>query len=76
MEMEQIKWVPNRMPKSDDKLAGSHVPWRTWPRPAFHSSFPQYSVTPLANLKRMATCMGLGGIYVGRMSPIAWPERL
>ena len=64
MEMEQIKWVPNRMPKSDDKWLDVMSLENVAKARAFHSSFPQYSVTPLANLKRMATYMGLGGVYV------------
>lgn len=31
---------------------------------AFHSSFPEYSVTPLANLSGLAGALGLGGVYV------------
>ncbi len=31
---------------------------------AFHASFPEYSVTPLANLSGLAKELGLGGVYV------------
>ena len=31
---------------------------------AFHRSFPQYSITPLAKLDGMAKNLGLGGVYV------------
>ena len=31
---------------------------------SFHSSFPQYSITPLAKLDGMAKYLGLGGVYV------------
>ena len=64
MEMEQIKWVPNRMPKSEDKWLDIMSLENVAKARAFHSSFPQYSITPLANLSRMATYMGLGGVYV------------
>ena len=31
---------------------------------AFHASFPEYSVTPLADLSGLAKELGLGGVYV------------
>lgn len=31
---------------------------------AFHASFPEYTVTPLADLGGLARCLGLGGLYV------------
>ncbi len=31
---------------------------------AFHASFPEYSVTPLADLSGLAGALGLGGVYV------------
>ena len=39
--------------------------WTTWAKArSFHSSFPQYSITPLAKLDGMAKYLGLGGVYV------------
>ena len=36
-----------------------------WPRPAPSTeSFPQYSITPLAQLDGMAQYLGLAGVYV------------
>ena len=64
MEMEQIKWVPNRLPKSDDKWLEVMSLENVAKARAFHSSFPQYSITPLDNLKGMANYMGVGGVYV------------
>ena len=64
MEMEQIKWVPNRMPKSDDKWLEIMSLENVAKARAFHSSFPQYQWTPLANLSRMAKYLGLSGLYV------------
>ena len=31
---------------------------------AFHESFPEYSVTPLASLKNLASTLGVAGVYV------------
>ncbi len=61
---ETIKWVKNRMPASEDRqlrvMSLDHV---TKAR-AFHNSFPQYSITPLARLDGMAEHLGLGGLFV------------
>jgi len=61
---EQIKWVPNRMPKSDDKNLSIMSLENVAKARAFHSSFPQYSITPLARLDTMAKYLGLGGLYI------------
>ncbi len=59
-----IKWAPNRMPASDDRnLSIMSLPNIAKAR-FFHSSFPQYSPTPLASLEGMAKYLGLGGLYV------------
>ena len=60
-----IKWVKNLIPGSDcakslslmgvDKIKQIRE---------FHKSFPQYSVTPLAALEKLAQELGVGGIYV------------
>ena len=61
---DSIKWAGNRMPKSDDRqlavMALSNVAKARF----FHSSFPQYSITPLARLDGMAKYLGLAGLYV------------
>ena len=62
--MENIKWVLNEMPKSGDKYLPLMAKDKIEQVKAFHSTFPQYSVTPLADLKGMAARMGLGGLYV------------
>lgn len=62
--MEQIKWAANRMPKSDDKQLGVMSLENVAKARKFHSSFPQYSVTPLAGLNNMAEYLGLGGLYI------------
>lgn len=64
MEMEPIKWVMNRMPKSEDKQLSIMSLDNVAKARAFHSSFPQYSITPLARLDGMAKYLGVGGVYV------------
>ncbi|WP_417119207.1 diaminopropionate ammonia-lyase [Olsenella phocaeensis] len=60
----KIKWVANGMPKSEDvNLSVMSLDNVTKAR-AFHGSFPQYSVTPLANLAGMAERLGLGDLFV------------
>ena len=62
--MEQIKWVRNELPKSDDKWLDVMSLENVAKARAFHTSFPQYSITPLDNLKGMAKYMGVAGVYV------------
>lgn len=62
--MEAMKWVLNKMPKSDDKHLGVMSTGNVEKAQTFHRSFPQYSVTPLARLDRMAAHLGLGSLYV------------
>ena len=61
---DSIKWVANRMPKSDDRqlpiMSLSNVAKARF----FHSTFPQYSVTPLDRLDGMAQYLGLAGLCV------------
>ena len=66
MEMEQIKWVPNRMPKSDDRQLSIMSLGNVAKARFFHSSFPQYSITPLARLDGMAKYQGLGDLFTVR----------
>ena len=61
---DQIKWVLNRMPKSDDQQLSIMALPNVAKARFFHGSFPQYSVTPLARLDGMAKYLGLGGLYV------------
>ena len=62
--MEQIKWAANRMPKGDDRELSVMALENVAKARRFHQSFPQYSVTPLARLDRMAAQRGLGGFFV------------
>lgn len=61
---EKIKWVLNKMPKSDDKQLPVMELEQIAKAQEFHRGFPQYSVTPLANLAGMARHLGLGGMFV------------
>jgi len=60
----EIRWVVNAMPKSEDKNLPIMSIENVEKARAFHQSFPQYSVTPLANLAGMATDLVLGGLFV------------
>ena len=59
---DSIKWVANRMPKSDDRQLSIMSLGNVAKARFFHSSFPQYSITPLARLDGMAKYLGLGGL--------------
>ena len=62
--MDAIRWVLNQMPKSDDRHLELMSPANVQKAERFHGSFPQYAVTPLADLNGMAERLGLGGFYV------------
>ena len=60
-----VKWIANRVPKSDCVERMSLMDVGTIRRVRdFHRSFPQYSVTPLASLDRLADMLGVGAIFV------------
>ena len=61
---EQIKWVLNQMPKSEDKQLPIMSLDNVSKARSFHSSFPQYSITPLDRLDGMAKYLGVAGVYV------------
>ena len=61
---ETIKWAANTMPASDDRQLPVMSTDNVAKARAFHRSFPQYSITPLAKLDGMAARLGLGGVYV------------
>ena len=62
--MQPIKWVQNRMPKSDDRHLAIMALDEVERAYRFHQSFPQYSVTPLAALGGMARELGLAALCV------------
>ena len=58
-------WVKNKIPPSDCAKGMSLMDVGTIRKVRdFHRSFPQYSVTPLAALDRLAEELGVGGIYI------------
>ena len=61
---EKIRWVANTMPASEDENLAVMSVDCIGKAMRFHQGFPQYSVTPLANLSGMAERLGLGGLYV------------
>ena len=61
---EKIQWAVNQMPKSDDKHLGIMSLENVKKARAFHKSFPQYTVTPLARLDGQAERLGLGNLCV------------
>ena len=61
---DQIKWVLNTMPKSDDRQLSIMSLENVAKARSFHRSFPQYSITPLARLDGMAKYLGLGDLFV------------
>ena len=61
---EKIKWVANNMPPSEDRQLSIMSLSNVAKARFFHSTFPQYSITPLAQLDGMAKYLGLGGLYV------------
>lgn len=61
---DKIKWVANTMPKSDDAHLGIMSLEHVASARAFHESFPQYSVTPLAKLDALAADLGLANLAV------------
>ena len=62
--MEQMKWTPNEMPKTDDTQLSVMSLENVVKERTFHESFPQYSQTPLARLQHMADYLGIKELYV------------
>ena len=62
--MEQMKWTPNEMPKTDDTQLSVMSLENVVKARTFHESFPQYSQTPLARLQHMADYLGIKELYV------------
>ena len=61
--METIKWTGNRMPKTDDAQLKVMALDEIEKARKFHASFPQYSVTPLAHMPKMAERLGLKNLF-------------
>ena len=61
---ETILWTANHMPPSEDRQLSIMALGNVAKARFFHTSFPQYSITPLARLDGMAKYLGLGGLFV------------
>ena len=61
---EELKWALNKMPKTDDRYLNIMSRENVVKANNFHRSFPQYSVTPLHKLSRMADYLGIRNLYV------------
>jgi len=61
---EPIKWAANKMPKSEDNHLNVMSLDNVAKARAFHRTFPQYSVTPLARLDGMAARLGLASLCI------------
>ena len=64
MKNTNFKWKINEMPKSDDKNLPIMNVKEVEKARVFHKSFPQYTETPLANLKEMAKFLGLEKVCI------------
>jgi len=64
LTMNNIKWVSNNLPKTDNKMLDIMSPEKVARATAFHESFPQYKKTPLAQLDNMAKFLGIKNLYV------------
>ena len=65
-----IKWVMNRMPKTEDAWLPVMAESEIKKVRAFHESFPQYERTPLVSLAHAAARLGPGG-FLSRMKATA-----
>lgn len=61
---QELKWAVNHMPKTEDKNLPIMSLEEVQKARSFHESFPQYSETPLTELKHMAEYLGLGKVCV------------
>lgn len=62
--MNQVAWVNNVLQKQRGTDVAFLGPAALAEVAQFHSSFPQYHVTPLRSLQGLADKLGVGGIYV------------
>lgn len=62
--MDKIKWVSNNMPKTNDCNLSVMSLDNVNKARRFHESFPQYNITPLADLKNMSKFLGIKSLFV------------
>lgn len=62
---QKIKWVKNQMLENQAKAAIDFLSCQEIDKVRqFHKSFPEYSPTPLCQLKELAGYLGVAGVYV------------
>lgn len=61
---EDILWVENKIPKTEDKYLSVMSLDEVEAARNFHESFPQYFKTPIAKLDKMAEYLGISELYV------------
>lgn len=61
---KHVKWTLNHIAKSDDKQVQNMSMEEMAKANSFHKSFPQYEVTPLTRLSKLAEYLGLKRLYV------------
>ena len=61
---DSIQWALNTLPRSEDSHLDVMSLDNVAKARAFHRTFPQYSVTPLARLDGMARRLGLGALCI------------
>lgn len=64
MSKSKIKWIENRLPKTDDKWLSLMSKENVDKVREFHAGFPMYEKTPLAKLNGLAKYLGVKGVYV------------
>ena len=64
MEHTDFKWKINTMPKTDDKNLPIMSIEEVEKAKKFHKSFPQYSETPLVDLKELAKYLGINKVCI------------
>lgn len=62
--MKSIKWAANALPSTDDSFTSLFDDSAAGEALRFHRGFPEYSVTPLRKLSKLAKELSVGGIYV------------
>lgn len=62
--MDRIQWKRNTMAPSSDKFLSVMDVREIKKAKAFHESFPQYSVTPLVSLEKLADYIGVNSLFV------------
>ena len=61
---EPIQWTLNQIPAASTSCLSVMALDQVEKARAFHRSFPQYTVTPLTQLDKLAKRLGLGGVWL------------